>query len=87
MAYADRDVTGSRVTATVVVAIVVFLLAYAFVTGLTSRFVKQVSNKLNTFDVQPPPPPPPPDKPPPPPPDQPLKPPPVVAPPPPIQLN
>jgi protein TonB len=81
MAYADRDVAGSRVVATVVVSILVFLLTWAFVTGLTSKFTKAVQEKLNTFDVAPPPPPPPPDKPPPPPPDQPMKAPPVVSPP------
>lgn len=87
MAYADRDVAGSRVVATVIVSVVVFLFAWAFVTGLTSKFVKQMQNKLNTFDVAPPPPPPPPDKPPPPPPDTPLQPPPVVAPPPAIKVQ
>jgi protein TonB len=81
MAYADRDVAGSRVVATVVVSILVFLLTWAFVTGLTSKFTKAVQEKLNTFDVAPPPPPPPPDKPPPPPPDEPMKAPPVVSPP------
>jgi protein TonB len=81
MAYADRDVAGSRVVATVIVSILVFLLSWAFVTGLTSKFTKAVQEKLNTFDVAPPPPPPPPDKPPPPPPDQPMKAPPVVSPP------
>jgi protein TonB len=81
MAYADRDVAGSRVVATVIVSILVFLLTWAFVTGLTSKFTKAVQEKLNTFDVAPPPPPPPPDKPPPPPPDQPMKAPPVVSPP------
>jgi periplasmic protein TonB len=81
MAYADRDVASSRVVATVIVSILVFLLTWAFVTGLTSKFTKAVQDKLNTFDVAPPPPPPPPDKPPPPPPDQPMKAPPVVSPP------
>jgi len=81
MAYADRDVAGSRVVATIVVSILVFLLTWAFVTGLTSKFTKAVQEKLNTFDVAPPPPPPPPDKPPPPPPDQPMKAPPVLSPP------
>lgn len=81
MAYADRDVAGSRIVATIIVSILVFLLTWAFVTGLTSKFTKAVQEKLNTFDVAPPPPPPPPDKPPPPPPDQPMKAPPVVSPP------
>lgn len=81
MAYADRDVTGSRIVAIVVVSVILAVVGYAFVTGLAYQYVKKVSEKLNTFDVTEPPPPPP-DEPPPPPPDQPLTPPPVVTPPP-----
>ena len=82
MAYADRSTGGSRVVAIVVVSIVVALLAWGFVNGLTFSYVKKMTEKLNTFDVQEPPPPPP-DKPPPPPPEQPqLQTPPVVSPPP-----
>ena len=68
--------------AIVVVSVVVALLFYGFVNGLTFSYVKKMTEKLNTFDVQEPPPPPP-DKPPPPPPEQPqLQTPPVVSPPP-----
>ncbi len=80
MAYADRDTTGSRVTAIVVVSVLVALFGWAFVTGLAVDFGKKIAEKLNAFDVAPPPPPPPPDKPPPPPPDQPNLPPPPTVP-------
>jgi protein TonB len=83
MAYADRNQSGNRVVAMVIVAFLLAALGYAFVTGLAYQYVKKVANKMDTFDVAPPPPPPPPDvPPPPPPPDQPMTPPPVVSPPP-----
>src|SRR3546814_6317890 len=66
MAYADRNASGSRVVALVIVGLLHVALGYAFVTGLAYQYVKKVSEKLNTFDVEPPPPPPP-DEPPPPP--------------------
>ncbi|MGJ3649973.1 energy transducer TonB [Sphingomonas sp. GlSt437] len=81
MAYADRNNSGSRLVAIIIVAILQGALAYAFITGLAQNFVKKAQEKLNTFDVAPPPPPPPDQPPPPPPPDQPLQPPPVVTPP------
>lgn len=86
MAYADREVAGSRIVAIVVVSIILAAVGYAFVTGLAYQYVKKVSEKLNTFDVNEPPPPPP-DEPPPPPPDVPLTPPPVVTPPPIVRTN
>ncbi|GAA0299386.1 hypothetical protein GCM10009087_06510 [Sphingomonas oligophenolica] len=85
MAYADRNQSGSRVVAIVVVSVLVFAMGYAFVTGLTYNYVKKMQEKLKAFDVQEPPPPPPDEPPPPPPPDQPLPPPPVVSPPPIVQ--
>mgnify|MGYP001035929786 CR=1 FL=1 len=81
MAYADQKMSGSKVVAIVIVAAIHLALGYAFVTGLAYQYVKKVSEKLNTFDVEEPPPPPP-DEPPPPPPDVPMTPPPVVTPPP-----
>ena len=82
MAYADRNTSGSRVVSIVIVSIIVALFAWGFVNGLTFKYIKKVTEKLNTFDVVEPPPPPP-DKPPPPPPEQPqLQTPPVVSPPP-----
>lgn len=87
MAYADRDTSGSRMVAIVIVCLIVAGVGYAFVTGLAVDFAKKVNTKLNVFDVAPPPPPPPPEDPPPPPPDQALPPPPVVSPPPLVQTN
>ena len=82
MAYADRNTSGSRAVSIVIVSVIVALFAWGFVNGLTFKYIKKVTEKLNTFDVVEPPPPPP-DKPPPSPPEQPqLQTPPVVSPPP-----
>lgn len=81
MAYADRNMSGSRVVALIIVALIHVALGYAFVTGLAYQFVKKAQENLTTFEVEEPPPPPE-EEPPPPPPDQPVQPPPVVAPPP-----
>lgn len=82
MAYADRSTGGSRIVSIVIVSIVVAVLAYGFVNGLTFSYMKKMTEKLNTFDVVEPPPPPP-EVPPPPPQEQPqLQTPPVVSPPP-----
>ncbi|MEG3164239.1 energy transducer TonB [Sphingomonas sp. PB2P19] len=85
MAYTDQKMSGGKIAAIVIVALIHAALGYAFVTGLAYQYVKKAQEKLNTFDVEPPPPPPPPDEPPPPPPEQPNLPPPpttVVTPPP-----
>jgi protein TonB len=71
--------TRSRLWAIIAVAILHALLAYAFVTGLAYKFVKNVAEDLKTFDVEEEPPPPE-EEPPPPPPES--QPPPIVAPPP-----
>jgi len=83
MAYADRNVGGSRIVAIVIVAILVAGLGYAFVTGLAYKYVQKVQEDLEVFDIEEPPPPPEEVPPPPPPPDQPVPPPPttVVVPP------
>lgn len=77
MAYADRNTSGSRLVAIILVAILTAGLGYAFVTGLAYQFVKKTAEKLNTFDVEEPPPPPEEVPPPPPPPDSPVPPPPT----------
>jgi len=83
MAYADRNTSGSRVIAIVMVAVIVAGMGYAFVTGLAYQYIKKTAEKLNPFDVQEPPPPPEEVPPPPPPPDTPVPPPPtqIVVPP------
>ena len=70
MAYTDQKMSGGKITAIVIVAMIHLALGYAFVTGLALNYVKKAQEKLNTFDVAPPPPPPPDVPPPPPPPDQ-----------------
>ena len=87
MAYTDQKMSGGKITAIVIVALIHLALGYAFVTGLALNYVKKAQEKLNTFDVAPPPPPPPDVPPPPPPPDQKFTPPPVVTPPPIVQTN
>jgi periplasmic protein TonB len=77
MSYVDQGMSRNRVYAVIAVAILHALLAYAFVTGLAYKFVKNVSEDLKTFDVTEEPPPPP-DEPPPP---EPAAAPPIVAPP------
>ncbi len=83
MAYADRNVSGSRVVAIVLVAIIVAGMGYAFVTGLAYQYIKKKAEELKTFEVEEPPPPPEEVPPPPPPPDTPVPPPPtqIVTPP------
>ena len=43
MAYADRNVGGTRVVAIVVVSVLVFAMGYAFVNGLTYNYVKKMA--------------------------------------------
>jgi len=85
MSYVDQGMTRGRLYAIVAVAILHALLAYAFVTGLAYKFVKNVQEDLKTFDVAEEPPPPE-EEPPPPPERVEVQPPPVVAPPPLIRM-
>lgn len=85
MAYADRNMSGNRVVALIIVALLHAVLGYAFVTGLAYQYIKKAQENLQTFEVEEPPPPPEEVPPPPPPPDQPMQPPPVVTPPPIVQ--
>ena len=58
MAYTDQKMSGGKVIAIVIVALIHAALGYAFVTGLAYQYVKKAAEKLNTFDVEEPPPPP-----------------------------
>lgn len=86
MAYADQQMSSSKIVSIIIVAIIHAVLGYAFVTGLAYNVVKKAAEDLNVFDVEEEPPPPE-EEPPPPPPDQPIEPPPVVSPPPIVQTN
>ena len=64
MAYADQEVSGNRIAAFVVVALLHVALGYALVTGLAYEGVKQLVKKVTTVDIkkdepkkEPPPPP------------------------------
>lgn len=83
MAYADQQMSGNRMVAIVIVALIHIALGYALITGLAYDAVKKVVERVTTVDVSEPPPPP--DEPPPPPPKD-APPPPPVAPPPPMNI-
>ena len=87
MAYADQQMSGNRVVAIIIVALIHIALGYLLITGLAVDAVKNVVERVTTIDVDEPPPPEPEDEPPPPPPeDIPQTVPPPVAPPPPINI-
>lgn len=65
MAYADQQMSGNKVTAFIIVALIHIVVGYALVTGLAYEAVKKVVQKVTTVDVkeeekkeEPPPPPP-----------------------------
>lgn len=84
MAYADQQMSGNKITALIIVAILHVVVGYALVTGLAYeafKKVKEVTTAVNIEEEKPP------EEPPPPPPKQDTPPPPIVAPPPPISFN
>lgn len=85
MAYADQQMSGNRVVAIIIVALVHVALGYALITGLAYDVVNKVVERVTTVDIEEPPPP---EEEPPPPPEQVPEtvPPPPVAPPPPINI-
>lgn len=83
MAYADQQMSGNRIIAIIIVALIHVAVGYALITGLAYSAVKKAIERVTTVDINEPPPPPP-DTPPPPEPDTP---PPPVAPPPPINIS
>jgi protein TonB len=75
--------SGSRVIAIIIVALIHVALGYALVTGLAYSAAKKLVERVTTVDIEEPPPPE--EEPPPPPPDE-VQPPPIVAPPPPLNI-
>lgn len=75
MAYADQSMSGNKIAALIVVALLHVVLAYALVTGLAYQGVKKVIQRVTTVNIEeevkkeeePPPPPPKTEAPPPPP--------------------
>lgn len=83
MAYADQQMSGNKVVALVIVALIHIFVGYALITGLAYEAAKKVMEKVTTVDIKE-------EKPkeekPPPPPKDNTPPPPIVAPPPPINI-
>lgn len=52
MAYADQEVSGNRIVAFVVVALLHVALGYALVTGLAYEGVKTLVKKVTTVDIK-----------------------------------
>jgi periplasmic protein TonB len=84
MAYADREMSGNRIIAIIIVALIHLAVGYALVTGLAYSAVKKAIDRVTTVDIEEPPPPE--EEPPPPEPQPETAPPPPVAPPPPINI-
>ena len=84
MAYADQEMSGSRIVSIVIVALIHLVIGYLLVTGLAISAVKNVVQRVTTVDIDEPEPEE--EEPPPPPPDQEVAPPPPVAPPAPINI-
>ena len=78
MAYADQQMSGNKITALIIVALIHVAVGYALVTGLAYSAAKTILKKVTTVDIKEPEKP---KEPPPPPPKQDTPPPPVVAPP------
>src|SRR5579863_1800662 len=81
MAYTDRQMSGNRITALVIVALIHIFLGYALITGLAYSAAQQIIKKVTTVDIKKEEP----KKPPPPPPKPKNLPPPPVAPP--VKIN
>jgi protein TonB len=84
MAYADQQMSGNKIIAIIIVALIHVALGYALVTGLAYNAVKKAIERVTTVDIEEPEPEE--EEPPPPPPDE-VRPPPPVAPPPPINIS
>jgi len=83
MAYADQQMSGNRIIAIIIVALIHVALGYALITGLAYSAIKKAVERVTTVDIEEEEPE---EEPPPPPPDE-IQPPPIVAPPPPINIS
>jgi protein TonB len=83
MAYADQEMSGNKIIAIVIVALIHLAVGYALVTGLAYSAAKKLVERVTTIDIEEPEP----EEELPPPPEPENRPPPPVAPPPPININ
>lgn len=52
MAYADQQMSGNRITAFIIVALIHVAVGYALVTGLAYEAAKKVIQKVTTVDIE-----------------------------------
>ena len=52
MAYADQSMSGNRVIALIIVALIHIVLIYALVTGLAYEGIKKVMQRVTTVDIK-----------------------------------
>lgn len=52
MAYADQSMSGNRITALIIVALIHIVLGYALVTGLAYQAAQKVIQKVTTVDIE-----------------------------------
>jgi len=52
MAYADQSMSGNRITALIIVALIHIFLGYALVTGLAYEAAKKVIKRVTTVDIE-----------------------------------
>jgi len=52
MAYADQSMSGNRVTALIIVALIHIVLGYALVTGLAYEAAKKMIQRVTTVDIK-----------------------------------
>lgn len=86
MAYADQEMSGNKIIAIIIVALIHIAIGYVLITGLAYEAVQNVVERVTTVDIEDEPPPEPEDEPPPPEDVPETVPPPPVAPPPPINV-
>ncbi|MEZ5693169.1 MAG: energy transducer TonB [Altererythrobacter sp.] len=67
MAYADQEMSGNKITAIIIVALIHIVVGYGLITGLAYEAVQNVVERVTTVDIDEPPPP---EEEPPPPPEE-----------------
>ena len=64
MAYADQQMSGNKIAAIIIVALLHIAAIYALVTGLAYEAIEKVKETVTAVNIEDPPPPPPPPPPP-----------------------
>mgnify|MGYP000551316002 CR=1 FL=1 len=64
MAYSDQQMSGNKIVAIIIVALIHVVIGYVLITGLAYSAVKKVVERVTTVDIEEPPPPEPEEEPP-----------------------